>query len=333
MDHNEISRDGQDKTKSSNHSPSPLAHLQLRTDRQEDGIMSHDRLFPVAAFSGTLIEYSLPEAMRITAELGFDGIEIACRSPHLPLDMPLQEVRKVRERAEELGLAIPALAGYVGYFSNLTVEECKAAVEDVRQLIQIASVLGVPYVRVFPGGPNAFKAEEHHYEQAARYLRACVEEAAESGVQILIEIHNQTLTEDAVSAMKLQGLTGDDRLGFIHDAGNMYISDVDYGAVSVQQLGASLCHVHVKDERRMAAAGEEGTFVNLTRHGNEAFMQCRLGEGEVDHAPLLGALHQSGYSGWITLECAAPYPAVERLAYDLKEIQRLMAEVKAQHQR
>lgn len=328
MDHNEASRDGRDKTTLSNHWLSPQAHWQSRTDGQEDGLEPHDRLFPIAAFSGSLIEYSLPEAMRITAELGFDGIEIACRAPHLPLDISLEEVGALRERAQDLDLAIPALAGYVGYFSNLTEEECKAALEDVRQLIQIASVMGVPYVRVFPGGPNAFKAGDHHYEQAARHLRACVEEASESDVQILIEIHNQTLTEDAASAMKLLESTGDDRLGFIHDAGNMYISDVHYGAESVQELGAALRHVHVKDEKRIVSAGEEGSFMNLTRHGNEAFMQCRLGEGEVDHALLLAALYKSGYSGWITLECAAPYPAVERLAYDLKEIQRLMAEVK-----
>ncbi|MCM3786418.1 sugar phosphate isomerase/epimerase [Neobacillus mesonae] len=292
-----------------------------------DNIELGHRLFPIAAFSGSLIEYSLPEAIKIAADLGFDGIEIACRAPHLSLDMPHEEVKSLGMQARELGLTIPALAGYVGYFSTLNDEECEAALKEVRKLVQIASLLSVPYVRVFPGGPNAFKAEDVHYERAAGYLRECVEEAAAEGVQILLEIHNQTLTEDASSALKLAALTGDERLGFIHDAGNMYISDVNYGAESVLQLGSYLHHVHVKDERRIAEAGEEGTFVNQTRHGNEAFMQCRLGEGEVDHLPLLAALQKSGYSGWVTLECAAPFPAVDRLAYDLRAIQRLMAEL------
>lgn len=277
---------------------------------------------PLAAFSGSLIDYPLREAMEITAALGFDGIEIACRSPHLGLDTPLDEVRALRDYAAELGIRIPALAGYTGHFSNLSDEECEAAMGEFRKSLCIAEVLSVPYIRVFPGGPNAFLAEDLHYERAAHYLRQCIVEAKEYGIRLLIEIHNQTLVEDADSALRLLELTGGSGLGFIHDAGNMYISGVDYGEASVHKLGSHLSHIHIKDEKRIAIEGEEGTFTNRTRHGIEAFMQCRLGEGAVDHRPMLAAVQESGYDGWITLECAAPFPPKERLAYDLAEIKR-----------
>lgn len=277
---------------------------------------------PLAAFSGSLIDYPLREAMEITAELGFDGIEIACRSPHLGLDTPLEEVKELGDYAAGLGLCIPALAGYTGHFSTLNDEECEAALEEFRKLLRIAEVLSVPYIRVFPGGPNAFLAEDQHYERAAHYLRKCIIEAEESGIRLLIEIHNQTLVEDADSALRLLELTGGSGLGFIHDAGNIYISGVDYGEASVRKLGSHLSHIHIKDEKRIAIEGAEGSFSNRTRHGIEAFMQCRLGEGSVDHRPMLAAVLTSGYAGWITLECAAPFPPKERLAYDLAEIER-----------
>ncbi|WP_249435972.1 sugar phosphate isomerase/epimerase [Paenibacillus sp. Marseille-Q4541] len=277
---------------------------------------------PLAAFSGSLIDYPLREAMEMTARLGFDGIEIACRSPHLGLDTSLAEVRELGDLAAGHGLHIPALAGYTGHFSTLTDEECEAAMEESRKLFRFAEVLSVPYVRVFPGGPNAFLAEDQHYERAAHYLVRSSKEAAEHGVKLLLEIHNQTLVEDADSALRLLQLVGDAGIGFIHDAGNMYIADVDYGKTSVSKLGSHLSHIHVKDEKRIEQAGAEGSFSNRTRHGMESFMQCRLGEGEVDHRPMLTAVQESGYSGWITLECAAPFPSEERLAYDLAEMKR-----------
>lgn len=277
---------------------------------------------PLAAFSGALIDYPLREAMEITAALGFDGIEIACRSPHLGLDTPLDEVRALGDYAAELGIRIPALAGYTGHFSNLSDEECEEAMGEFRTLLCIAEVLTVPYIRVFPGGPNAFLAEHLHYERAAHYLRQCIVEAKDYGIQLLIEIHNQTLVEDADSALRLLELTGGSGLGFIHDAGNMYISGVDYGEASVHKLGSHLRHIHIKDEKRIAIEGAVGSFTNRTRHGTEAFMQCRLGEGAVDHRPMLAAVLESGYDGWITLECAAPFPPKDRLAYDMAEIKR-----------
>lgn len=288
---------------------------------------------PLAAFSGSLIEYPVREAMEIAAELGFDGIEIACRSPHLGLDTLLDEVKALGEYASSLSLQIPALAGYTGHFSTLDDEACEAAMEDFRKLLQIADVLSVPYIRVFPGGPNAFMAEDEHYERAANYLQKSIEEARQHGITILIEIHNQTLVEDTDSALKLLHLlqlargSADSGVGFIHDAGNMYIADADYGEMSVEKLGQYLSHVHVKDEKRIDAADKEGSFTNRTRHGMEAFMQCRLGEGEVDHRPMLAALGRSGYSGWITLECAAPFPPKERLAYDLAELRKQLGAV------
>ena len=48
----------------------------------------------------------------------------------------------------------------------------------------------------------------------------------------------------------------------------------------------------------------------------------------VDHRPMLAAILTSGYDGWITLECAAPFPPKERLAYDLAEIERQLEAVR-----
>jgi L-ribulose-5-phosphate 3-epimerase len=281
----------------------------------------------IAAFSGSLIDYSIHEAMSIAAELGFDGVEIACREPHLSPEASLPRVREMKALADGHGMEIPALAGYMGHFSTSGDAECAGAYDQFMGLLERAVMLEAGMIRIFQGGPNAFLAEDYHYAKAAFWIRKCAEEARAAGKQIVLEIHNQSLVETTDSALRLLDLIGDDQVGLIHDAGNMYITDTEFGEKSVRQLGSRLFHVHIKDERRIGQVGEPGTFKNLTRHGEEFFLQCRLGEGEVDHGGLLRGLREQRYAGWLTLECAAPYPPKERLAYDLRVIQEWLQAV------
>ncbi|MFD2671392.1 sugar phosphate isomerase/epimerase family protein [Marinicrinis sediminis] len=279
----------------------------------------------IAAFSGLLMDYSMHEAMDITRRMGLDGIEIACREPHLSADTSLQRVKEIRRLADEHQLGISALAGYMGWFSTSSDDDCERAFDECKRMMERADILGTNLIRVFQGGPNAFLAAPYHYEKAAHWLRRCAEEADKLDKKIALEIHNQSLIEDVESALKLIQLVDHPRIGLIHDAGNMYVSDSDYGADSIYALQEHLFHVHVKDERRIDEVGGPSTFTNRTKHGEEAFRQCLLGDGEVNHQPIFHALQKIGYDGWITLECFSAEPPEERLRHDLQVVRKLLA--------
>jgi sugar phosphate isomerase/epimerase len=278
----------------------------------------------LAAFSGVLIDHSIQEAMRLTKQIGFDGIEIAAREPHLSASTSATRVKEIRSVADGLGLAIPVIAGYMGGFSTGSDKECEQAFTDFQRILECSSVLGADLIRVGAGGPNAFLAQDYHYAKAAFWLKKCAVEAGKQGKSIVLEIHNISLAETVDSSLRIVDLVGEDNIGLIHDAGNMYITDTDYGRDSVIGLGKRMFHVHVKDEKRVAEAGAPGTFVNRTKHGDEKFLQCRLGEGEADHQPLFDALKETGYSGWVTLECHAPFPAYERLEHDYSKVKQML---------
>jgi sugar phosphate isomerase/epimerase len=187
----------------------------------------------------------------------------------------------------------------------------------------MTSVLGCNMMRVFTGGPNAFMAEEQHYNRAARYLAQCCDMAKPYGVKILIEIHNNSLAETAQEALKLHALVNRDNLGFIHDAGNMYITDTDYGLLSVQTLGNKMFHIHVKGEKRVAQ-GTKGCFSDITEKGREYFCHTLLKDSAADHKPLFDALNQTDYKGWVSLECHVAMPYDQKIAEDLRELKKLM---------
>lgn len=277
-----------------------------------------------AIFSAALIEFSIHEVMQIAGRIGVDGIEIAGREPHFPPSISVQRVREIKRLAEEFGLAIPAIAGYSGRFAVVGDQESGKEFDDIRRMLAMAAELGVSMLRVQHGGPNAFQAQPYHYERAAHWIRMCADEADQYHIRIVMEIHNQSILEQPPDCMRLHRLIGRGNVGFIHDAANMYITDTDYGPQSVGELGELLFHVHVKDEQRIAEAGAPGTFRNLTRHGEEAFRHCRLGQGGVDHGPLFAALKQRKYSGWVAMECFAPFPPIENMEHDFRELKKLM---------
>jgi len=278
----------------------------------------------IAAFSGVLIDYSIHQAMEITSRLGLEGIEIACREPHLSVETSIERVKEIRMLADSYSLEIPALAGYMGWFSTSSDQDCEKAFEQFKQLLVWSDILGAGLIRIFQGGPNAFLAEDYHYIKTAHWLNLCATEAGKYDKRIILEIHNNSLVETVESARRLLQLVDCSRIGLIHDAGNMYITDTDYGRDSILMLSDHIFHVHVKDEKRIQEAGEPGTFTNRTKHGEEAFRQCKLGEGEVDHHPVFRALREIGYDGWVTLECFAAEPAENRLEHDLRTVQQML---------
>lgn len=277
-----------------------------------------------AAFSGVLIDHSIQEAMQLTRKLGLDGIEIAGREPHLSPSTSGPRVKEMKAVADSLGLAIPVIASYTGGFATSSDKECGQTFEDFQRMLHHAGELGASKVRVSPGGPNAFLAQPHHYAKAAYWIDRCAAEAKAQQVDIIMEIHNGSLVETVESSLQLLGMLEHDNVGMIHDAGNMYITDTDYGRDSVYKLGKSLFHVHVKDELRIEKAGAPGSFVDLTHRGEEHFLQSRMGEGGADHQPLFDALRETNYPGWITLECHAPFPPYERLEHDYQQVKKLL---------
>jgi L-ribulose-5-phosphate 3-epimerase len=278
-----------------------------------------------AAFSGVFIAHSIQEAMKLTRKLGMDGIEIAAREPHLSPTTSSPRIQEIKSLAVDLGLEIPVLAGYMGGFSTASDRECEQAFSDFNRLLEIGGELGTSMIRVSPGGPNAFMANDYHYAKAAHWLNKCAERAQKLQIKLLLEIHNESLVETVDSSLRLLNLIEHDNVGMIHDAGNMYITETDYGRDSIVNLDKYLFHVHVKDEIRVKEVGAPGTFLNLTHRGEEAFLQSRLGEGEADHQPMFDALKEVGYNGWITLECHAPFPAYERLMHDFQVVQKMLS--------
>lgn len=277
-------------------------------------------------FTGMFRNRGFDEAVRLAAEIGYQGVEVRLAPDHFTPEMTDAEIMRRADLIRSLGLGVASLYAFSGNFSTASDEECESNVEAFARQMEIARILGTDMVKIGCGGPNAFLAEEYHFMKSAFWLRRCADLARPAGIRLVIEIHNSSLAEDLDGADKLYELVGRDNLGFIHDAGNMYITGEDFGAESVRRLGARLFHVHVKDVARVSEEGLPGGFRDLTRRGRELFQLVPLGRGGADHRPLIRALKASGYTGYLSTEANLPINDIEMVRHEFAELSRMIGE-------
>ena len=72
----------------------------------------------ISIFTVLLQNRTLEESIKITSELGYDGIEIMCRAPHISDDTSLSEIEKYKKLLQKNHLPVVNLATYIGNFSR-----------------------------------------------------------------------------------------------------------------------------------------------------------------------------------------------------------------------
>lgn len=255
-----------------------------------------------AIFTKIFDDRSLGEAIKTAADVGYDGIEIMARDPHLPPDTTRERAEEIRALVDDHELSIPCLATYTGGYSRLDDDECADQLETFERYLELSEPLDVDLLRHGAGPPSVSEATDAEFERAAEWLRRAADRAADYDRTIGLEIHSHRLTETTESTLRLLEMVDRDNVGAIHDAGNMFIPDAPYGPETVDKLGDWLVHVHVKDLSRVDDDALSDTFTLETGHGEETFRRELLSDGDVEHGPLFSALADAGYDGYVTAE-------------------------------
>ena len=284
-----------------------------------------------ALFSKVLADRPLEEAARTAADLGYDGFEPMGRAPHLAGGTDRADAAALRSLLDDRGLSVPCVTTYTGGYVDQSDAECEAELAALDPFLELAGALDCPLVRHAPDGPPVHEATDADFERAAAWMRRAADRAAARDLTVCVELHAHKVTETVESTLDLLDRIDRGNVGVIHDAGNLAIVGEGFGRESVERLGDRLAHVHVKDVARVpldADLPEGSTFELETRRGRERFQHRRLGEGDVDHAPLVEALAATDYDGFLTAEHPPQAWADEDpddvASGDLAELRRLL---------
>ena len=255
--------------------------------------------FPEKLANGS--EMSLKDCMQLAKKAGFEAIELTvAEEGELSLDSTRQDVEKIVETAEEVGIELSSLA--TGLFWDYSLSSSNDKVKDkargiVKKMLELASYLGVDTILVVPGAVDVFFKPEGEvvpydvaYQRSLESLKECLLTAEKYKVNIGIEnVWNKFLLSPLEMRDFIDKL-GSDYLGAYFDVGNTLVTG--YPEHWIRILGKRIKKVHIKDFK--GAIGNVNGF-------------CDLLEGDVNWAEVMKALREIGYNDYITAEILPPY--------------------------
>ena len=216
--------------------------------------------------------------------MGYNGIELRFIADHRDLlqtpEFQKEILTATKQQLKEANLEICCVDSSV-----MLVNQDDAMIEAGKRHVDLAAMLGAPFVRVFGGKFPAEKSRESAMETAVTNFRALAEYASGKKVRVLIETHDDFSSAESVA--QLLKRTANPNTGVLWDIHHPYRLHGETPAQAFAALGPNVHHVHVKDS------------IDL---GGGKFRYCRLGEGDVPIGQCLNLLKTGGYDGWIVFE-------------------------------
>lgn len=244
-------------------------------------------LVPQAQGGPFVFWHDLEEGIRQAAELGFDAIELFAPGPDAVAPDLLRQ--KLQNHSLKLA-AVGTGAGWVVHKLTLTDPDAatrRKAAEFIRSMIDFGGANGAPaIIGSMQGrwGGSVDKATARGWLGEA--LVDLGEHARQYNVPLIYEPLNRYETNmcntqaDGVLLLEEFGATN---VRLLADLFHMNIEEVDV-AVGLRQSGRWLGHVHCVDTTR-----------------------CAAGVGHMNWPPIVQALTETGYSGYVSAECL-PWP-------------------------
>jgi sugar phosphate isomerase/epimerase len=227
----------------------------------------------LGVYNAILHDRSLPDALRVIADLGLTGIEINSGGFLPATHVPTFDDILVSDTARDDYLAVfdgtgVAIAGLNcngnPLHPNPAIGEKHA--EDVRRSIRLAGRLGqnrVVTMSGLPGGepgatrPNwivnawnsgALDVLDYQWEIATSFWKEMDKLAGDHGVKVALELHPQNLVFNTADAVQLIDRTGAEHVGVELDASHLFWQQMDPIEVT-RKLGPLVYQAAAKDVR------------------------------------------------------------------------------------
>lgn len=261
-------------------------------------------------FSTGLTALGLEEAVRVTAEVGYDAIELGCFAPHLTLEMAETRGDEVCAWLRGAGLPVSALSLTVEYTS---ADEAvwQANVDETCRFIRLCGKFGTDTVKTMPGTPGSAKSTPRHWDQFRRAMEAIVPLAEAEGIRLAIETHLNHLSDSIDAAARCIECGNPDVLGVNLDFCNVHTCH-ESALDAIERFRGRIYFAHVKDSLFSTDSGE----------------YVPMGQGKMDYPPIIERLRAVGYDGYLSIESL--YPQAKRddprgwAAHDLGILRQLL---------
>lgn len=135
---------------------------------------------------------SVEEVVQYAKKAGVHGIEWGVSDGHMPLGN-LEQAEKIKALSKENGIEIFSLGAYCHMENN---NECD-------KVLETAIMLGAPVIRIWAGEKSPRDCDESHINRIVINSVYMAKQAKQHSIRLGFEYHQNTLTENAESAVAL----------------------------------------------------------------------------------------------------------------------------------
>lgn len=251
---------------------------------------------------------SLDDFVVKAAALGYEGIEIMCKRPHLyPYDAGGKDVAALKRLIDKQRLTVACMAAYTNFTAGGESREVPLLdlqVSYVREVARLASKLGCKLVRIFTGYENAHDSFADQWKTCVRAIQACCDAVKDEGVTIGIQNHHD-IAVDTDALLELACEIDRPNLGLMADAWSMFLRGEDIEK-SLRKVGGKMVFSTVADYIVLPRYNYQPGLVNYERRAPAFVKAVPMGEGVIDYRRYFKVLDDIGYNGWVSYETCSP---------------------------
>ena len=240
------------------------------------------------------------------AELGFDGVFLTAKRPHLSvLDYSPAERAKLRSQLERRRLTA-ALAGYNDFTAGIErgdIPMLEIQVHYIAELARLAHDIGAPLVRIFTGYEHPSAAYTQQWSLIVRAIKECSRRAAELGVTIGVQNHHD-IAVGFESQYDLIRAIDEPNCKALFDAWAPALHGADLSA-AVRLLAPVTAHTTVANYQHRPRYLYNPSLVNYT--ATTPYLQAvSMPDGFIDYPRFWQEMHAGGFRGSVAYEMCSP---------------------------
>lgn len=249
---------------------------------------------------------SVDEFLVKAKELGYDGVMIMAKRPHLsPLDYDKEARARLKKKIEDLGLTLVGLAGYSDFTAGIDkpgIPHTEIQAAYIGQVAELAADLGTKMVRIFTGYERPGIAYDRQYATVLEGITLAAREAQKFGVTLVVQNHHDiALHHDAMYWLLKEVNMPNVMAGWDAWSPNLEQLSKEEVRQSVIKMKPFIVNTIAADYVSQPRYRYDNTLTNYIAD-KPVMRATAMGQGVIDYDTFIGALKEIGYQGYLVYE-------------------------------
>jgi sugar phosphate isomerase/epimerase len=249
---------------------------------------------------------TVDEFLRKAKQLGFDGVMLMAKRPHVsPLDYDGAARKALKRRIDGLGLKLVCLAGYTDFTAGVDkvgIPNVEIQASYVGELAKLARDLGTDMVRIFTGYERPGVPFDKQYALVLEGLRLAGQRAAEYGVTLAVQNHHDIASHHDTMYWLLKEVDLPNvKAAFDPWTPTLQGLNAEQLRAAVLKMKPFVVHTTAAEYVRLPRYQYESTLTNFLSR-DTVIRAVPMGEGITDYRTFFNALKEIGYQGYIAYE-------------------------------